>query len=29
MKYLSDWQFWIAWIIAAIVVGFVVKGFLK
>lgn len=29
MKYITDFQFWIAWIIAALVVGFVVRAVMK
>jgi hypothetical protein len=29
MKYLTDMQFWIAWIIAAVVIGFVIRAVFK
>jgi hypothetical protein len=29
MKYLTDMQFWIAWLIAAVVIGLVLRTVLK
>lgn len=29
MKYVTDVQFWIAWIIAALVVGIIVRALMK